>query len=41
MSEYQEIFNDSIEPKFNFDWKPWIIFFISAVALIALLKEIL
>jgi hypothetical protein len=41
MSEYQQIFNESIEPKFQFDWKPWLIFLIAAVALASLLKQVL
>jgi hypothetical protein len=41
MSEYQQIFNESIEPKFQFDWKPWLIFLIAAIALVALIQAIL
>jgi hypothetical protein len=41
MSEYQQMFNESIEPNFQFDWKPWLIFLISAIALVSLLKQVL
>ena len=41
MSEYQQMFNESIEPQFHFNWKPWLAFLIGAMAVTALLKQLL